>query len=122
MIERKIQRIIPCDNSLAVLVDDREDVWIAYEEGYTFVSNLVKAEPCDFWDELNEAYDSNSPISVKVLKLQLKFSSAGSESQEENKMGDANASRSVMRRRSKQSYYGNNRAKSVREKVRLSST
>lgn len=60
---KKLERLFPCDDSLAVIVDDREDVWIAgnQDNSLTFMPNLVRAAPYFFWNGLEEVYDCTSP-------------------------------------------------------------
>lgn len=53
---KSIERLFPCDDSLAVVVDDREDVWIS-ESSQLYMPNLVRAAPYFFWDGLHEVYD-----------------------------------------------------------------
>lgn len=57
--QKNIQRLFPCDDSMVLIVDDREDVWIS--GGQTYMPNLIGARPYKFWDGLNEAYDRNLP-------------------------------------------------------------
>lgn len=57
--QKSIWRLFPCDDSMALIVDDREDVWIQ-ATSLTYMPNLVRAEPYSFWDGLHEAYDRAS--------------------------------------------------------------
>lgn len=60
---KKLERLFPCDDSLAVIVDDREDVWIAgnQDNSLTFMPNLVRAAPYFFWNGLEEVYEISEP-------------------------------------------------------------
>lgn len=66
---KNLERIFPCDDSLAVIVDDREDVWIS-ENGPSFMPNLVRAQPYFFWNGLQEVYDSTSAVNVPLTRYQ----------------------------------------------------
>lgn len=57
--QKSIQRLFPCDDSMVLIVDDREDVWIS-GTGQTHMPNLLRADPYCFWDGLNECYDRNA--------------------------------------------------------------
>lgn len=56
---KSIQRLFPCDDSMVLIVDDREDVWISGTD-LTFMPNLIAANPYSFWGGLHEAYDRSS--------------------------------------------------------------
>lgn len=63
--QKSISRLFPCDDSMVLIVDDREDVWIN-GTNQMFMPNLIRAKPYCFWDGLHEAYDrasSTSPYS-----------------------------------------------------------
>ncbi|PXF49132.1 RNA polymerase II subunit A C-terminal domain phosphatase [Gracilariopsis chorda] len=66
--QKSIQRLFPCDDSMVLIVDDREDVWIS-STGQSFMPNLIRADPYHFWDGLHEAYDrvsaTNGRLSTK---------------------------------------------------------
>lgn len=57
--QKSIARLFPCDDSMVLIVDDREDVWIS-KTGQPFMPNLIRADPYSFWDGLHEAYDRAS--------------------------------------------------------------
>lgn len=57
--KKSIKRLFPCDDSMAVVIDDREDVWVE-GTGQEYLPNLIRAEPYYFWDGLKEAYDRAS--------------------------------------------------------------
>eukprot|EP00178_Gracilaria_changii_P021006 TRINITY_DN621_c0_g1_i1.p1 TRINITY_DN621_c0_g1~~TRINITY_DN621_c0_g1_i1.p1 ORF type:complete len:820 (+),score=124.06 TRINITY_DN621_c0_g1_i1:182-2641(+) len=54
--QKSIQRLFPCDDSMVLIVDDREDVWIS-ATGQSFMPNLIRAQPYHFWDGLHEVYN-----------------------------------------------------------------
>ncbi|KAI0562358.1 CTD phosphatase Fcp1 [Gracilaria domingensis] len=55
MNQKSLQRLFPCDDSMVLIVDDREDVWIS-GTGQSFMPNLVRASPYHFWDGVVEVY------------------------------------------------------------------
>lgn len=57
--QKSLERLFPCDNSMVLIVDDREDVWIS-GTGEFFMPNLVRAKPYYFWNGLSEVYDRAS--------------------------------------------------------------
>ncbi|GJQ11247.1 hypothetical protein GpartN1_g3038.t1 [Galdieria partita] len=49
MMNRKsLRRIFPCDDSMVVIVDDREDVWLDHDQA-EMVPNLIRARPYLFF-------------------------------------------------------------------------
>ncbi|EME27327.1 RNA polymerase II subunit A C-terminal domain phosphatase [Galdieria sulphuraria] len=49
MMNRKsLRRIFPCDDSMVIIVDDREDVWMDHNQG-EMVPNLIRAKPYLFF-------------------------------------------------------------------------
>lgn len=54
--QKNISRLFPCDDSMVLIVDDREDVWVS-GTGASFMPNLIRAKPYTFWNGLHEAYD-----------------------------------------------------------------
>lgn len=60
--QKSIQRLFPCNDSMVLIVDDREDVWIT-STGQSFMPNLIRARPYSFWDGMHEAYDRASVTS-----------------------------------------------------------
>lgn len=56
---KNIDRLFPCDDSMVLIVDDREDVWISGTD-QDYMPNLVAAHPYSFWGGLHEAYDRAS--------------------------------------------------------------
>ena len=54
--QKNIKRLFPHDDSMAVVIDDREDVWIE-GTGADHLPNLIRAAPYYFWDGMTEAYD-----------------------------------------------------------------
>lgn len=63
--QKSIQRLFPCDDSMVLIVDDREDVWIS-STGQSFMPNLIRADPYHFWDGLHEAYDRVSATNSRL--------------------------------------------------------
>eukprot|EP00124_Ichthyophonus_hoferi_P002412 Ihof_evm2s164 gene=Ihof_evmTU2s164 len=57
---KNLQRLFPYDDSLVVIVDDREDVW-ARQDGQP-VLNLLHARPYYFFMGLSESYDRTSRV------------------------------------------------------------
>lgn len=57
--QKNLERLFPCDVSMVLIVDDREDVWIS-GTGEFFMPNLVRAKPYYFWNGLSEVYDRAS--------------------------------------------------------------
>eukprot|EP00180_Rhodochaete_pulchella_P002423 Plantae.Rhodophyta-Rhodochaete_pulchella.ctg3710.p1 GENE.Plantae.Rhodophyta-Rhodochaete_pulchella.ctg3710~~Plantae.Rhodophyta-Rhodochaete_pulchella.ctg3710.p1 ORF type:complete len:523 (+),score=46.58 Plantae.Rhodophyta-Rhodochaete_pulchella.ctg3710:216-1571(+) len=53
--QKNLRRIFPCDDSMVLIVDDREDVWLDGSTAYS--PNLVRARPYAFFAGLSEAYD-----------------------------------------------------------------
>lgn len=51
--QKSIQRLFPCDDSMVLIVDDREDVWTA-ANGLEFMPNLIRAQPYTFWNDLSD--------------------------------------------------------------------
>eukprot|EP00177_Eucheuma_denticulatum_P006367 GFKZ01011607.1.p1 GENE.GFKZ01011607.1~~GFKZ01011607.1.p1 ORF type:complete len:756 (+),score=75.60 GFKZ01011607.1:150-2417(+) len=56
---KNIERLFPCDDSMVLIVDDREDVWISGTD-QDYMPNLVSADPYSFWGGMHEAYDRAS--------------------------------------------------------------
>jgi RNA polymerase II subunit A C-terminal domain phosphatase len=54
--QKNISRLFPCDDSMVLIIDDREDVWVS-GTGALFMPNLIRAKPYTFWNGLHEAYD-----------------------------------------------------------------
>jgi RNA polymerase II subunit A C-terminal domain phosphatase len=54
--QKNISRLFPCDDSMVLIIDDREDVWVS-GTGVSFMPNLIRAKPYTFWNGLHEAYD-----------------------------------------------------------------
>lgn len=54
--QKNIERLFPCDDSMALIVDDREDVWIT-SAGQSYMPNLIRAYPYHFWVGMHEAYE-----------------------------------------------------------------
>jgi RNA polymerase II subunit A C-terminal domain phosphatase len=54
--QKNISRLFPCDDSMVLIIDDREDVWVS-GTGASFMPNLIRAKPYTFWNGLHEAYD-----------------------------------------------------------------
>lgn len=61
--QKSIERLFPCDDSMVLIVDDREDVWIS-ATGQSFMPNLLQAEPYHFWSGLHETYDRGASSSI----------------------------------------------------------
>lgn len=57
--QKNLERVFPVDDSMVLIVDDREDVWIS-GTGLWFMPNLLKAKPYYFWSGFSEAYDRAS--------------------------------------------------------------
>ncbi|CDF40158.1 unnamed protein product [Chondrus crispus] len=58
--QKNIQRLFPCDDSMALIVDDREDVWLS-DSTQPYMPNLLRAQPYHFWVGMHEAYDRVAP-------------------------------------------------------------
>lgn len=56
--QKSIRRLFPCDDSMALIVDDREDVWTSAKR-LDYMPNLVRAAPYVFWNGLHEFYLRN---------------------------------------------------------------
>lgn len=54
--QKNISRLFPCDDSMVLIIDDREDVWVS-GTGASFMPNLIRAKPYTFFNGLHEAYD-----------------------------------------------------------------
>lgn len=54
--QKNISRLFPCDDSMVLIIDDREDVWVS-GTGASFMPNLIRAKPYTFWNGLHETYD-----------------------------------------------------------------
>jgi RNA polymerase II subunit A C-terminal domain phosphatase len=54
--QKNISRLFPCDDSMVLIIDDREDVWVS-GTGALFMPNLIRAKPYTFWNGLHEAYN-----------------------------------------------------------------
>lgn len=54
--QKSIQRLFPCSDSMVLIVDDREDVWIS-GTGQPYMPNLIRASPYTFWQGQGDAYD-----------------------------------------------------------------
>lgn len=54
--QKNISRLFPCDDSMVLIIDDREDVWVS-GTGASFMPNLIRAKPYYFFSGLHEAYD-----------------------------------------------------------------
>lgn len=54
--QKNISRLFPCDDSMVLIIDDREDVWLS-GSSMAFMPNLIRAKPYIFWNGLHEAYD-----------------------------------------------------------------
>lgn len=54
--QKNISRLFPCDDSMVLIIDDREDVWVS-GTGASFMPNLIRAKPYSFFNGLHEAYD-----------------------------------------------------------------
>lgn len=54
--QKSISRLFPCDDSMVLVVDDREDVWLS-GTGEAYMPNLLRARPYTFWSGLHEAYN-----------------------------------------------------------------
>lgn len=67
--QKNIERLFPCDDSMALIVDDREDVWIS-NAGQSYMPNLIRAYPYHFWVGMHEAYErvSSSKDSDEVSR------------------------------------------------------
>lgn len=68
MNQKNISRLFPYDDSMVLIVDDREDVWLD-ENGQIFMPNLLKAKPYCFWNGFSEAYDRASSIGELESKV-----------------------------------------------------
>mmetsp|Transcript_6393 Transcript_6393/g.19332 ORF Transcript_6393/g.19332 Transcript_6393/m.19332 type:complete len:855 (+) Transcript_6393:222-2786(+) len=55
--QKNLRRVFPCDDTMVLIVDDREDVWL--DEGKQTMPNLIRAKPYHFFQGLHEAYDRN---------------------------------------------------------------
>lgn len=65
--QKSIRRLFPCDDSMALIVDDREDVWTSATR-LDYMPNLVRAAPYVFWNGLHEFYLRNPSIMHHVPK------------------------------------------------------
>lgn len=67
--QKNIGRLFPCDDSMVVIVDDREDVWLEPRKYYgaLYMPNLVKARPYTFWNGLREVYERNNTAPLNGL-------------------------------------------------------
>lgn len=54
--QKSIERLFPCDDSMVLIIDDREDVWIS-NVNQSYMPNLIRAQPYHFWAGMHEAYD-----------------------------------------------------------------
>ncbi|KAF6003858.1 RNA polymerase II [Cyanidiococcus yangmingshanensis] len=56
--QKNLKHVFPCDDSMVLVVDDREDVWIAQDAASKarHFPNLIKARPYFFFRGLEEAY------------------------------------------------------------------
>lgn len=54
--QKNIERLFPCDDSMVLIVDDREDVWLS-NANQSYMPNLIRAQPYHFWVGMHEAYD-----------------------------------------------------------------
>jgi RNA polymerase II subunit A C-terminal domain phosphatase len=69
--QKNISRLFPCDDSMVLIIDDREDVWVS-GTGATFMPNLIRAKPYTFFNGLHEAYDrallSGGPVNSNAIE------------------------------------------------------
>lgn len=75
--QKSIRRLFPCDDSMAVIVDDREDVWISARR-LEYMPNLVRAAPYLFWNGLHEVYLRN-PLVLQNIPKERRVKSDGLE-------------------------------------------
>eukprot|EP00166_Cyanidium_caldarium_P003792 ctg_3681.g615 len=58
--QKNLKHVFPCDDSMVLVVDDREDVWVGGEAataaGAPAFPNLIRARPYYFFRGLEEAY------------------------------------------------------------------
>ncbi|KAK1863377.1 hypothetical protein I4F81_005932 [Pyropia yezoensis] len=66
---KNLRRVFPCDDSMVLIVDDRDDVWLAPPRspgsdgggGVEPMRNLVKARPYMFWNGFADVYSREEP-------------------------------------------------------------
>ncbi|GAB0489137.1 hypothetical protein MMPV_000353 [Pyropia vietnamensis] len=66
---KNLRRVFPCDDSMVLIVDDRDDVWLAPPQspgsggggGPEPMRNLVKARPYMFWNGFADVYSRDEP-------------------------------------------------------------
>jgi FCP1-like phosphatase family protein len=67
--QKNLKHVFPCDDSMVLVVDDREDVWVAQDvlprTGH--FPNLIKARPYYFFRGLEEAYQRDPHTSTPLL-------------------------------------------------------
>uniref|UniRef100_A0A7S3A5N5 RNA polymerase II subunit A C-terminal domain phosphatase n=1 Tax=Rhodosorus marinus TaxID=101924 RepID=A0A7S3A5N5_9RHOD len=62
--QKNLRRVFPCDDTMVLIVDDREDVWL--EDRSSRMPNLIKARPYHFFKGLHEAYDRTSKAPIET--------------------------------------------------------
>lgn len=58
--QKNLRRVFPCDDTMVLILDDREDVWL--DESTRSIPNLIRARPYHFFKSLHDAYDRNSTV------------------------------------------------------------
>uniref|UniRef100_A0A7S0ZJJ3 RNA polymerase II subunit A C-terminal domain phosphatase n=1 Tax=Timspurckia oligopyrenoides TaxID=708627 RepID=A0A7S0ZJJ3_9RHOD len=58
--QKNLRRVFPCDDSMVLIVDDREDVWGQSVD--TYLPNLLLVTPYWFFRGVNEVYDRTQPV------------------------------------------------------------
>lgn len=59
--QKNLSRVFPCDDSMVLIIDDREDVWLD-GTNELYMPNLLRAKPYYFWSGFSEVYDRASSI------------------------------------------------------------
>ncbi len=68
--QKNLSRVFPCDDSMVLIIDDREDVWLD-GTNELYMPNLLRAKPYYFWNGFSEVYDRASSINAELGTDQL---------------------------------------------------
>mmetsp|Transcript_18592 Transcript_18592/g.39057 ORF Transcript_18592/g.39057 Transcript_18592/m.39057 type:complete len:609 (-) Transcript_18592:372-2198(-) len=60
--QKNLRRLFPCDDSMVLIVDDREDVWL--DARSTSVPNLVRARPYAFFSAVGEVFGNQDSVEL----------------------------------------------------------
>ena len=78
--QKNLKHVFPCDDSMVLVVDDREDVWVGGEAataaGAPAFPNLIRARPYYFFRGLEEAYQRTTATATTTTTSPGEMSAA----------------------------------------------